>query len=549
MPQTRFCDKFAVRVDCRDQTTMNPAHETLEQLFDRFRRTRDAACLGRVFDRCADELFAVALHVCPDRATAEDVLQATFLTAIERASRYATTRPLVPWLLGILHREAKRARRRARRAPDPARLGRNAATAPPQLLVAEEARSEVGAAIAQMPQPYRDVLELHLVQALPAGAIAAQLSRSPGAVRTQLWRGLERLRRLLPPGLALGGAGALASRPVLAAVRERIVRSAHVAVPTTAGIGTSLILGGIMLKQVLIAVGVVTAIVFVWWQGATVDLLPDPEPVASSAAPQAAGGLAAAPPPTERGAADRSSVAAASAAPPPTDAAGAPAAPPAVMLGILAVDAAGEPVADAEVRVFEERDRRRGIELWRGRSDAAGRCRAFVADSVLVSARKTGVGWSGDVAVRAHGAGAEVRAVILPTATIHGVVLDATGEPASGALVTCHASDFEAGLRPEPPPARTREDGTFEVEVLPRHEYRVHAQVGDRHARPVTVSALAADARQEVTLRVPGAFSVRGRLENATGAPLAKGQIRLLRRDTSPAERTRRAETDADGRF
>jgi hypothetical protein len=69
---------------------------TAERLFLEFQRTRDPACLGQVFDLCADDLFAVALHLCRDRAAAEDALQATFLCAIERAHRYTAGRPGPP---------------------------------------------------------------------------------------------------------------------------------------------------------------------------------------------------------------------------------------------------------------------------------------------------------------------------------------------------------------------------------------------------------------------------------------------------------------------
>lgn len=178
-----------------------------ETLFCTFRRTGDPACLGQVFDLCADDLFAVSLHLCHDRAAAEDVLQATFVVAIERAAHYAEGRPLRPWLLGILHREAKRAGRRWRRVPDRRRLLERSEVTPPQHVLEAEAAAAVRQALLAVPQPYREVVELHLLQTLPAGSIAAQLGRSPGAVRTQLWRGLEQLRRLLPKGLLVGMAG------------------------------------------------------------------------------------------------------------------------------------------------------------------------------------------------------------------------------------------------------------------------------------------------------------------------------------------------------
>lgn len=134
-----------------------------EALFCTFRRTGDPACLGQVFDLCADDLFAVSLHLCHDRAAAEDVLQATFVVAIERAAHYAEGRPLRPWLLGILHREAKRAARRWRRVPDRRRLLARGEVTPPQHVLAAEAAAAVRQALLAVPQPYREVVELHLL--------------------------------------------------------------------------------------------------------------------------------------------------------------------------------------------------------------------------------------------------------------------------------------------------------------------------------------------------------------------------------------------------
>ncbi|HZN37683.1 MAG TPA: RNA polymerase sigma factor, partial [Planctomycetota bacterium] len=221
----------------------------VERLFAEFCRTREPNLLGGVFDACADDLFAVALHLCRDRVDAEDIVQATFLAAIARAHRWQPERPLRPWLLGILHREARQLRRRARRAVDGSRVNVPPQPEPPQLVLAAETRSAVAAAIPGLPQPYRDVLELHLVEALAPGAIAERLQRSPGAVRTQLWRGLELLRRVLPKGLAVGLAAEVATQSPLAAVRAKVLAAATRSAAAT-GVA-SLILGGVLMGKLL----------------------------------------------------------------------------------------------------------------------------------------------------------------------------------------------------------------------------------------------------------------------------------------------------------
>src|SRR5690349_21475521 len=94
----------------------------LDKLFLRYRRKGDPAALGEVFDRAAPELLRLAMHLVRDPAEAEDVLQATFLAAIEGADSFDASRPLMPWLTGILARQAGLARRRARRVVEEDRL-------------------------------------------------------------------------------------------------------------------------------------------------------------------------------------------------------------------------------------------------------------------------------------------------------------------------------------------------------------------------------------------------------------------------------------------
>ena len=72
-----------------------------DRLFERFRRTHDPAALAEVFDRCARELLRVAVHLAGDVATAEDLVQGTFLEAIEHAQQFEAGRHVRGWLLGI----------------------------------------------------------------------------------------------------------------------------------------------------------------------------------------------------------------------------------------------------------------------------------------------------------------------------------------------------------------------------------------------------------------------------------------------------------------
>ena len=60
-----------------------------DRLFERFRQTGDARALAGVFDLTAPELLRVATHLVGDRATAEDLVQSTFVQVIRCAFQHA----------------------------------------------------------------------------------------------------------------------------------------------------------------------------------------------------------------------------------------------------------------------------------------------------------------------------------------------------------------------------------------------------------------------------------------------------------------------------
>ncbi|MEM9380142.1 MAG: RNA polymerase sigma factor [Planctomycetota bacterium] len=221
------------------------------RLFLRYRKKGDAAALGRVFDLVAPELLALAVHVTGDLSTAEDAVQDTFLVAVEGADRYDATRPLVPWLVGILVHRARKGRDRRRddrvraTAEDGAPLDELPAEAPgsdpARATAAREIEDLVARAVTKLGEPYRSVVEQHLGECAPPRDIAVSLGRAPGTVRVQLHRGLEQLRaqlgidpersvteRLSGIGLALPAAARLGDDlgVRMAAMRESVVHSA-----------------------------------------------------------------------------------------------------------------------------------------------------------------------------------------------------------------------------------------------------------------------------------------------------------------------------------
>jgi RNA polymerase sigma factor (sigma-70 family) len=220
------------------------AKETLEQCFARFRATADPAALAAVFDRTAPELLRLATHLTRDVHRAEDLVQATFIVAIEDTAALPADMPVLPWLIGVLANRARRLNRELLRFPDPERLAQRGEPGPEAHATSAELSEALATAIAQLSEPYRPVLTLHLQHGLAAHEIADALGRPAGTVRTQLVRGLDLVRRALPVGFAVGVLAVATPGRGLAAVRTHVL--AHVPAPMAIA---APVLSGVMLMS------------------------------------------------------------------------------------------------------------------------------------------------------------------------------------------------------------------------------------------------------------------------------------------------------------
>jgi RNA polymerase sigma-70 factor (ECF subfamily) len=236
-----------------------------DKLFERWCRHADAGALGRLFDRVAPRLLALGIHLVGEASEAEDLVQTTFLAAIEQRASLDASLPAMPWLTSVLAHKAKDARKRAARRIDPERLAERSAEDPARPLEQRELSGELARAIDQLGEPYRQVLVLRLRHGLPIADVAHVLERSPGTVRVQLHRALEKLRPLLPASLATGLVPHAARPRGLAAVKAIVLREAA---RSGAALGSSTIVGGWIVSQkiVLGAVASIALIALAVWQ-------------------------------------------------------------------------------------------------------------------------------------------------------------------------------------------------------------------------------------------------------------------------------------------
>ena len=99
-----------------------------DRLFRRFCRTGDPDALAAVFDRLAPDLLRLA-RMMVGRGAADDVLQATFVDAIEHRARFDQERRVRPWLCEMLANHARRHQRTVARQAEALRAAANRAGA------------------------------------------------------------------------------------------------------------------------------------------------------------------------------------------------------------------------------------------------------------------------------------------------------------------------------------------------------------------------------------------------------------------------------------
>jgi RNA polymerase sigma-70 factor (ECF subfamily) len=198
-------------------------------LVDRL-RAGDRAAFTELVDAWSPVLLRVALLHVSTRASAEEVVQDTWLAVIRQLDRFEGRSSLRTWVFRILENQARsRGVREARAVPwssvfddtgedagptvDPARFrgpedrwpggwtpaGRPASWEPPpeDAAVAAEIRRELRAALDELPARQRTVVELRDVHGLTSEEVCEHLGVSPGNQRILLHRGRARLRARL----------------------------------------------------------------------------------------------------------------------------------------------------------------------------------------------------------------------------------------------------------------------------------------------------------------------------------------------------------------
>lgn len=174
---------------------------------------RDSTAFERLVALYQDRLYNFALRYTGRREDAEEVVQDALFKAHRALSGRLTPErvlslALTPWLYRITLNTARNHLRRRQLPTDPladgelgspeVETGRGANDDPEAIAEAAGVRRAITAELRRLPDRYRAAVVLRLVEGLSYGEIAAVTGQPVGTVKSNIHRGLLRMR----PGLA-----------------------------------------------------------------------------------------------------------------------------------------------------------------------------------------------------------------------------------------------------------------------------------------------------------------------------------------------------------
>lgn len=195
-----------------DRTAALPIAELPDLLLIERSRNRDARAFEALMRRYNRRLFRIARSILHDTSAAQDAVQEAWLRAFTHLDRYEATGKFGAWLARVTFNEALMIRRRARPTVPLQDESTLAQAAPPESpaydtpLDAIQIREQLENAIDALPEVFRTVFVLRVVEQLSGVETAACLGLNETTVRTRLFRAHRRLRWDLAHRLRTEGA-------------------------------------------------------------------------------------------------------------------------------------------------------------------------------------------------------------------------------------------------------------------------------------------------------------------------------------------------------
>lgn len=162
---------------------------------------RDETALSTLYDRYSRLVFSLALRIVGERALAEEITADAFVSVWRAAASFTAERGrFVPWLMSITRHRAIDELRRLKARPEGTAIDLDEAVNTAQadgmddLIGVKRQRDLVRTALAALPPPQREALELAYFGGLTQQAIAAKTGQPLGTIKTRMRLGMQKLR-------------------------------------------------------------------------------------------------------------------------------------------------------------------------------------------------------------------------------------------------------------------------------------------------------------------------------------------------------------------
>lgn len=163
----------------------------------------DRRAFGELVTRYQRRLFRFVFMLLKSKDAADDIVQDAFINAWQALGTFEPDKPFYPWLSTIARNLAlNRLKREARMQPASEmeeEFERIPELAPNPLdkIIEKENDRVFAQAVMSLPEQYRTVFVLRMIEKMPYEKIAEQLNISPGTVDSRLHRARAKLMEML----------------------------------------------------------------------------------------------------------------------------------------------------------------------------------------------------------------------------------------------------------------------------------------------------------------------------------------------------------------
>jgi RNA polymerase sigma-70 factor (ECF subfamily) len=162
-------------------------------------KSRNPEALCRVYEKYKNELLALALTLCNDRACAEDALHDVFVSLARFAPKLNLRTSLKSYLASSVANRLRNIHRAERRTAEltEADCPPSSADNPEGEAISTERSRQIGDALLQIPLDQREVVLLHLQSGLKFRQIAQQKGVSINTIQSRYRYAINKLQTIL----------------------------------------------------------------------------------------------------------------------------------------------------------------------------------------------------------------------------------------------------------------------------------------------------------------------------------------------------------------